>query len=100
MSMHKDVTASRWARLMHVKAPLPPDHPFVILYTELVTAPALQARQMRSWTPMDPEGQLNKLESCAREHDLLPSKLPLLDPREALADLLLSRGDIGRSMAA
>lgn len=83
------MTASRWARLMRIKFPLARDHPFAILYSQLVSIPAVEARQSRSWTPMDPEGQLERLEACAREHGLL-NDLEMIDAPHAIAEILLN----------
>lgn len=92
--METDTTASRWVRLMRIKHPLAHDHPFTVLYTQLVTVPAVEARQSRSWSPIDPEGQLDRLESCAREHDLLDD-LEMVNGPKAIADIILASGLLG-----
>lgn len=83
---------SRWVRLTKLKRSLAVDHPWALMFHDLVTVELLRARQTgKQWAVREPIGILILLEEQAIEHGLMePGEAPRYTSRECIGQFALA----------
>lgn len=82
---------SRWVRLTKIKRSLPPDHPWAVLYDDLVTKELMRAiRTGKRWEIRHPVGIIDLLEDEAVHQDLMEhGEAPPYNARQCIGQLAL-----------